>query len=328
MPDKQAGELRSPLRIKLEGPAVRQDRVRLSDLVLFGNQLQTALDRVARVLLGAKASNLSGRRPSEVHASCALEVVEVRGGSLTITCDLPPQDQLTLVDDLGEEALVSLLEGIVAVSSGQADLPKSFDKGVLLALREGGKLLDHGIDRITFDLRTRRGQWSHQYDREVHRRLVERIQGPVANRRTVEGRLLMGDFKETGLRCRVHPAAGRPISCTFVEAQRDAVLAALTRYVRLVGEAIERGGHIESLRIEDIEILDKDEDVTAGQEKGGAFFEPLQVLEALAAEQGVKPASDFDKLLGHFWPERESADDFIRTVRQWRREGEERKESR
>lgn len=46
-----------------------------------------------------------------------------------------------------------------------------------------------------------------------------------------------------------------------------------------------------------------------------------QDLEALAAQQGVTPITGFDHLLGNFWPEDESADEFIATVREWRREG-------
>ena len=55
--------------------------------------------------------------------------------------------------------------------------------------------------------------------------------------RTIEGRLLMGDFREPDFRCRIHPQVGAPITCTFDETQRESVLAALTRYVRIVGES-------------------------------------------------------------------------------------------
>ena len=40
-------------------------------------------------------------------------------------------------------------------------------------------------------------------------------------------------------------------------------------------------------------------------------------LDRLIAEQGVKPAK-FTDLLGDFWPEDETADDFISAVRSWR----------
>jgi hypothetical protein len=35
----------------------------------------------------------------------------------------------------------------------------------------------------------------------------------------------------------------------------------------------------------------------------------------------VKPVDRFEQLLGDFWPEEESADDFLAAVRDWRLEG-------
>lgn len=43
--------------------------------------------------------------------------------------------------------------------------------------------------------------------------------------------------------------------------------------------------------------------------------------EQLAAEQGVEPVTDPARLRGDFWPDTETADDFIAAVRRWRREG-------
>ena len=48
-----------------------------------------------------------------------------------------------------------------------------------------------------------------------------------------------------------------------------------------------------------------------------------RTVEAIAAEQGVGPVEDFDKLLGDFWPEDETADEFIAAVRRWRHERKE-----
>jgi hypothetical protein len=44
-------------------------------------------------------------------------------------------------------------------------------------------------------------------------------------------------------------------------------------------------------------------------------------LIALAREQGVKPVERFEDLLGDFWPEDESVDEFLEARRQWQREG-------
>jgi hypothetical protein len=52
----------------------------------------------------------------------------------------------------------------------------------------------------------------------------------------------------------------------------------------------------------------------------GDFWAPPPHLEALAAQQGVSPIQSLAELTADFWPEDESADDFIASVRQWRRE--------
>ena len=41
-------------------------------------------------------------------------------------------------------------------------------------------------------------------------------------------------------------------------------------------------------------------------------------IEELIAEQGVVFPRDPGDLLGDFWPEEESIDDFIRAMREWR----------
>ena len=45
--------------------------------------------------------------------------------------------------------------------------------------------------------------------------------------------------------------------------------------------------------------------------------------EALAAQQGVKPVANPQELYADFWPEDETADQFVEAVRRWRREGSE-----
>ena len=49
-------------------------------------------------------------------------------------------------------------------------------------------------------------------------------------------------------------------------------------------------------------------------------FDSRLGLEAIASEQGVEPADDFDALLGDFWPDDEGANEFVATLREWRRD--------
>jgi hypothetical protein len=44
-------------------------------------------------------------------------------------------------------------------------------------------------------------------------------------------------------------------------------------------------------------------------------------LATLAAQQGIGPIRTVDDLAADFWPEDDSVDEFIVTLRQWRREG-------
>jgi hypothetical protein len=49
-------------------------------------------------------------------------------------------------------------------------------------------------------------------------------------------------------------------------------------------------------------------------------FDPAKRINQLALEQGTKPLN-FDEMLGDFWPEEESTDEFLATFREWRNEG-------
>jgi hypothetical protein len=44
-------------------------------------------------------------------------------------------------------------------------------------------------------------------------------------------------------------------------------------------------------------------------------------LQKLASAQGVKPVEDIKELAADFWPENETADYIVDTLRRWRREG-------
>jgi len=51
------------------------------------------------------------------------------------------------------------------------------------------------------------------------------------------------------------------------------------------------------------------------------FYSVCTELEELAAHEGIAVVTNFDDLLGDFWPEDESEEEFNSTVRKWRLEG-------
>ncbi len=49
------------------------------------------------------------------------------------------------------------------------------------------------------------------------------------------------------------------------------------------------------------------------------FWQGMTLAE-LAEQQTVQPVQQLDDLWGDFWPDDESIDDFVATIRRWRRE--------
>ncbi len=89
-------------------------------------------------------------------------------------------------------------------------------------------------------------------------------------------------------------------------------------------------GETEEAALDDVRaVLESIAEAGDGEPANGAdvsegtprHFDSRRDLEAIANEQGVEPTGDFDALLGDFWPEDEGADEFVATLREWRRQG-------
>jgi hypothetical protein len=318
-----------PLRVRLKGPGVPEGRILLSDLVRFGRQLQTAVDRVALVLSGHAVSARRGRRPDHVRTACALEVVALEAGSFELALDFRRDQPMFPGMDGGEDVLEKLISGIELVVTDRDELPVGYDSGVLNAWRDVGVVFGHGVEAIDFRLRTSRASLETTYGPDHHRRVVARIHGPLLNRRSVEGRLLMADFKETRFKCRVHPSVGVPVECVFDESMEELVYENLRSFVRVTGEGEvdpETQG-LRRLKIADIEPLEV-------ESKAGSFsaeeFWREPTVEEVAAEQGVTIPQDLELGLGEaadLWEDDADFEAFVAGIYQ-RREGRDDEERR
>jgi hypothetical protein len=67
--------------------------------------------------------------------------------------------------------------------------------------------------------------------------------------------------------------------------------------------------------------FDLDENSVVGSREE-TFWNRKTTLADLIAKQGPRPITNIDDLRAGFWPEHESVDEFIDTVRRWRSEGE------
>jgi hypothetical protein len=286
------------------------------------------VERTGRALAG-QISGQRGRTPEDIRAACTLNVIAFQEGSFAVALDMP-RSQLALPGwDFGEQALEHAVMGLEQLGKAGAELPTGYDLGVLIAWRDLGRLFQRDIQRVRFDLHTTRVHRSVTYDAQTYMRVVEFIEGPLQDRVVLEGRLLMADFKATGLRCRLHPPAQKPIPCSFDETLTEQIADALRHYVRVIGVAEKdpQSGEIRQLLIKALEILDLDGEVTPAEQavsviavrEASDFWTGIDG-DTFAEMQGVKPVQRLENLWGDFWPEDESVDDFITAVRAWRQQ--------
>jgi hypothetical protein len=299
------------LKIRFDGNAVGPGRISVSHLLRFLKNLNKSLQRTSRVLSGEIDSTKQGRPLQNIKAEVALDLVLLTEGSPAAVLgferriDSPPFPEV----DFGLEILDKAVRGLADVqkSDDNSQLPAGYDTGVLMAWRDAGVLFSQGIDRIDLTLNHRSEPLMVSFTPEGLEFIKQRIKGPQTNIRTIEGRLLMADFKEHGTRCRVHPSIGDPVLCLFEEEQKDEVLEDILQYVRIIGEAKEDPltGKISSIKIHDIERLE-DHDSEAidllpqGTPVSRGFWESPS-LEELAFSQNVRPLVDVSSLYGT-WP--------------------------
>lgn len=304
------------LVLRVKGPATESGRIQLADLLNIGKHVQAAVERVARVLVGQADSRRPGRKPQEILKDCSLEVVAFSKGSFEIALDLPRSKFEAM--HLGVEAVERLFEGFDNIGTNGEELPVGYDTGVLHCLRDMGSIIGKGITGIEAETSTQRVRRKFTYSLDMRTRITKRIHGPVSSLRSVEGRLLMADFKHDSERCRIHPPVGEPVSCVFHENLTETVYEHLRRYVRVTGEATEdpATGKIKNIKISDIEPVEL-EGETLEVITGDEFWQE-RTLEQLAEEQAIRPLQRLDDVLGHassLWEDDEDFEEFLTAMK-------------
>lgn len=297
------------LKVRFDGESVGPGRIPVSSLLMFLSNLNKALQRTGRVLAGEAESVHRGQQPHSIKDEVALDLVLLTHGSPAAVLGFERrQKQVSIPEmDQGIHILEAAFAGLSKVQEMEDSLPAGYDAGVLMAWRDIGGLFSQGIKEIEFRLNHRDEPAVTVFAPRGLARIRERIKEPQTNIRTIEGRLLMADFKEHGTRCRVHPSAGDPVLCIFGEEQKDEVLENILQYVRIVGEAKEDPftGRIAGINIHDIERLEGREGeatdlLPLGSPISRDFWESPS-LDELAEAQNVKPIADVRALFG-IWP--------------------------
>ena len=297
------------LKIRFDGPAVGPGKIPVSHLLRFLENLNKALQRIGRVLSGEAESVRRGPQPRSIKEEVALDLALLTEGSPAAVLGFERRLMESYLPgmDRGLDILEKTIAGLSAVQGQDEELPAGYDLGVLMAWRDAGTLFSQGIHSIKFTLNHRESPVATSFTPSGFARIQERIKGPQTNIRTIEGRLLMADFKEHGTRCRVHPPVGEPVLCLFDEEQKDEVLEDILHYVRVVGEAKEDPitSRITSIKIHDIERLEDRENEAVDLLPQGTpisrYFWESPTLDELAQAQNVQPMTDVRALFGT-WP--------------------------
>jgi hypothetical protein len=297
------------LKIRFDGESVGPGRISMAHLISFLTNMNKAFLRTGRVLSGESESLSRGSPKRSIKEELTLDLMLLTHGSPSAVLGFERRLSQSALPgmDLGLEILEKSLFGLSSVQGVDDHLPAGFDTGVLMAWRDAGVLFKQGISNIDFTLNHRKTPCTTSFTAMGVARIQQRIQGPQTNIRTIEGRLLMADFKEHGTRCRVHPSVGEAVLCLFDESQKEEVLEDILHYVRIVGEAKEDPltGKIVDIKIRDIErIEDREDEATNLLPQGSPLshsFWDSPTLDELAQAQDFKPMDDIRALFGT-WP--------------------------
>lgn len=309
-----------PLRLSLtlDGPLVEENRLPVSELVRVARQLRVTLRGIATVLAERGPSGRAGRTERFIEEATDLRVVgSPRAGSFALDLETPPQaheghEALPMESDegLAEQSVEALIAGLDALDEDLESLPWGFDRGVLQAVQPFKRTLARGVKSIVVEATgTKERVRSARIDDEkidVARKLTKK---PVKAQAVAEGKLEMVDF--SSLECRIDRPPLPSIACSFNEWERDRVLGAVRKFVRVAGEGEfppdER--HPRKIVAESIEVL-----YEPLMLEGAAFWEEKD-LPTLADEQGVSPFRLPEDLEADSFRDDEEAAALIKAIR-------------
>lgn len=244
------------------------------------------MERIARVLVGAAASGRGGRTPSEIVEATRLDLVGFHHGSAVLEIE-PPHAAATLIPSLLDECLDAFFSGVQRLVEDPAALPSGFDRNVV----NGFRTLTGSVGTAFTSIRiSRDGRDPLVIDDAVKQAVRRHLKLGHTEDIAVSGRLHMGDFAPSALRCRIDTAQGS-VMCDFDLELRSDILAAMDQLVIARGQAErwQSSAQIRVLHLESVQPIRE---------------ERARSVADLVAEHGVQPITSAADLAG------ESADDF------------------
>lgn len=308
------GGLPPRLTVTVKGPKVGEARLSAADLAEIVKRTQQALKRVGRVLYGG-ASRRQGRDKADIEQLCELFLVEWTPGSAVAQLELgEPPAQMNMFGYIGEESVKTFVGGMTKIMDARmnsADLPAGVDRGVLQTCDALAKVLDHGIDTITFCARNGQAAGSFTLDATMRNRVQEMLGQPVDVSSIVKAGRLEELNGHGGLTGRLWEPDGTKWLCHFKAEHLEQMPDAWMRTVRLIGHAVVVDGRERILEVESLDVLDAEIESSTTQEVT-PFWKSLS-LDELIEQQGVSPVSDLGEISA-LWPVDDDPDDLLRHI--------------
>jgi hypothetical protein len=246
--------------------------------------------------------------------SCTLELIALKRGSTTLEFDFAdPQFRLPDHRTLGADAVHELATNIKILGNGASRKTKQkivgeMNEGVLHGISGLTRMAKaHGFTQLRFvsPKSAKTPAVNAPVNDSVMRTVSVRLSRPRRAAVTVDGYLEMADFKPRDYKCRIEPAIGTAINCTFNPELADMVTSLMRRPVRVTGEGVfpPNSDRIETIAIKSIEPLPS---LAVGE---GNFFS-ARSLDELAKLQGICGPTP----LGAGFPSDEDVDAFLKEI--------------
>lgn len=210
----------------------------------------------------------------------------------------PFRAEATLIPSLLDECLDAFFAGTKALADNAAALPHGFDRSVMT----GFQTLTGSVGTAITSIRiSRAGRPPLVIDDSVKQAVRRHLRATQTEDAMISGRLHMGDFAPSALRCRIDTAQGS-VMCDFDLDLRGNILAAMDQLVIARGQAERRqdSTEIKLLHLEAVEPVRE---------------EQVRSVEDLIAEQGVRPISAAADLAGEHV---DDFDDYLAAIRSLR----------
>ncbi len=302
------------LTLKVRGPGVRSGRIPVPELIRICRDAQKAVTRQAEAMQGRRSTMHPGPSTLPIQQECTLELVGLKKGSTTLQFGLA-KPQLVLPDQLtlGTDVVFEVGQTIKALNNGNDG--QNIDVGVLEGLYDLGAIVKSReiseLEWIVPRVGTRKIVRA-KFTNKVRERVAKRLSSPRKERTQVDGVLDMADFKPQDQKCRIDPAIGASVICTFDERQANKIQGLLRKPIRATGVATfaPNTTRIDTLQIESVEPL-------PSLSLGGGNFYVSATVEELASAQKVAPLKRASDLAGAI-PEEEDIDKFLSDIYQAR----------